>query len=312
MSVLSIILLCVVGLIVLFLLICVIDAAIAFYSPIIMQNKIDVGPALPHADSLLKKLIDKALEVDKIEYEDCFTESVDKLKLHARFYKGKEDKPYVILMHGYRGLGVRDFAFVIPMLINEGYNVLLVDQRGCSESQGHATTFGIRERQDARRWIYYLLNKFGKNISIVLYGISMGGATVLMTADLSLPRSVKCIVSDCPYTTPKDIIKKVCKTSKLPSTISFFFLRIAAYLLLKLDIESSSALEAVKHTDIPILLLHGESDDFVPCEMSRIIEDNCFGPVERYTFPDAEHAFASVKDPERYEKLVIEFIEKNK
>ena len=60
---------------------------------------------------------------------------------------------------------------------------------------------------------------------------------------------------------------------------------------------------------MPILLIHGEADRFVPCEMSKEIEDNCASHITRLTFPDAAHGISYMTDTERYEKAVAEFVE---
>ena len=57
--------------------------------------------------------------------------------------------------------------------------------------------------------------RFGKDKSIFLFGISMGGGTVLMASGQRLPRNVKGIVADCPFNSPKDIIKHVCRKIKM-------------------------------------------------------------------------------------------------
>ena len=67
--------------------------------------------------------------------------------------------------------------------------------------------------------------------------------------------------------------------------------------------------EAVKHTKIPVLLIHGEDDDFVPPEMSAEILSYNALLMERHTFPGASHGISFVIDPERYKKLVMDFAE---
>lgn len=310
MSILSIILICVLALIILFLIICTINAVIAFYTPFRGQNDIYGAHGVPHIANLARKVRDQVKKVALINYESCRTESFDGLMLHAKYYHKDDDAPIILLMHGYRGVPERDFCFVLPMLLENGYNVLMPDERGTGKSQGHAVTFGIKERKDVRTWIYYIIKRFGNDKKICLYGISMGAASVLMATELKLPDQVKCIVADCPYTAPKEIIQKTCKRFKLPKAISYALLKIGAFIYIRIDIDSSSPIEAVKHNDIPIQLIHGEEDWFVPCYMSEEIRKNCFGYAERYTFKGADHAFSSVVDLERYQLLVMDFLKR--
>ena len=105
-------------------------------------------------------------------------------------------------------------------LQNEGYNVLLAEQRAHFRSGGHTITYGIRERRDVLSWVTYANSRFGTDRPIYLFGISMGAATVVMAADLDLPDNVRLICADCPYSSPKDIICHVAKWSFKNTTLA--------------------------------------------------------------------------------------------
>ena len=55
-----------------------------------------------------------------------------------------------------------------------------------------------------------------------LDGISMGAATVLMASEFDLPASVRGIIADCGYTSPRDILKKVIRQCHLPVAPVYF------------------------------------------------------------------------------------------
>ncbi|MDW7650471.1 MAG: alpha/beta hydrolase [Bacillota bacterium] len=65
-------------------------------------------------------------------------------------------------------------------LEERGYNVLLPDNRGHGESQGHYIGFGRHDRLDCLQWVDEIISRNGEDSVIVLHGVSMGGATVLM------------------------------------------------------------------------------------------------------------------------------------
>ena len=75
------------------------------------------------------------------------------------------------------------------------------------------------------------------------------------------------------------------------------------------DVDEMDAARAVKQATVPILIIHGESDSFVPCEMSDIVSENP-ALITRYTFPGADHGFSYLVDTPRYKKIVTEFAEK--
>ena len=311
MSALTIIPLSVLIIIAVMFILCSIEAAIALSSPFYKQNELEREVGIANHDKKQQKdMMESAKRLTMLDYVPYTVKSVDGYKLFAKFFKGEKDKPYVILMHGYRGVAERDFGYIMPMLMKYGYNILLVDERSCGQSEGHSITFGIKERKDIRSWSYFLLKTFGRDIQIVLFGVSMGAASVLMATELNLPHAVQCIIADCPYSSPKEIIKKTAKNIRFPSRLSYQMIRIGAFLYAKIDLEGAAPKDAVRHTDIPIMLMHGEKDNFVPAYMSRDIEEQCFGYVERHTFKEADHAYSSLVEPERYERLMISFIEK--
>lgn len=204
-----------------------------------------------------------------LPYEEVRTVSRDGLSLYGRYYEISKDAPVQIMFHGYRSNAQRDFSGGVNLALENGNNVLLVDQRAHGKSEGSFLTFGVREREDCLVWIDYVLNRNGADTKIFLVGISMGAATVLMASELKLPANVKGIIADCPYSSPKEIIQKVIGEMKVPVKAGYFFVALGARIYGHFSPEDCCARDAVKHTKTPILLIHGEDDRFVPCEMSR-------------------------------------------
>lgn len=244
-------------------------------------------------------------EINALPFERVYITSFDGLRLAARYYHIDDEAPLEIQFHGYRSSAVRDFCGGNKLARENGLNTLVVDQRAHGLSEGHVITLGIKERFDCLYWIKYACTRF-KDKHIYLSGISMGAATVLMASDFDLPDNVKGIIADCPYSSPEDMLKKVAADKNLPKKMSFALLKIGARIFGKFDLEESSALEAVKKAKIPILLIHGEADHFVPCEMSKQIAKNC--NAELAIFPNAGHGQSFIVDPERYGHLVSNFI----
>ena len=247
--------------------------------------------------------------LDKMEYEPVEIHSFDGKKLFARYFHVQDGAPLQIQFHGYRGSALRDMCGGTPLALKLGHNALLVDQRGHGRSDGNTITFGVLERQDCLEWIRYAQKRFGTEIPIVLVGVSMGASTVLMASELALPPAVKCVVADCPYSAPSDIIARVADQMGLPGKPAAAVCSMGGAIYGRFRLGSCSAVEAVRKTKLPVLLLHGEDDRFVPCEMSRQIYDAC-GAVKRLeTFPKAAHAMCYMEDPVRYETVVTDFLQ---
>ena len=84
-------------------------------------------------------------------------------------------------------------------------------------------------------------------------------------------------------------------------------MKLAARVFGHFDLEEHSALEAVKKSRLPIIFIHGESDDFVPCEMSRINFEACSSRKAILTVPGAGHGLSYPAAPEKYLNALREF-----
>ncbi len=237
-----------------------------------------------------------------------YTDSFDGLTLAGRYYHTADRAPLLILFHGYRSMSLRDCAGGYLLGKKLGFNVLAVDERAHCESGGNVISFGIHERRDCLAWIRFALSSFGSDTQIVLSGLSMGAATVLMASALDLPENVAGILADCPYSSPADIIRKVCRDRHLPDHLAYPFILLGARIFGGFDLEETTACNAVKKAKVPILLLHGEDDRFVPCEMSRQIHNCCRSDAQLHTFPGAGHGLCYMVDPVRYETVTIRFL----
>lgn len=255
-----------------------------------------------------QRMLEISLIMEDSPCERITLQGHDGTTLGGRFYEYYPGAPVLLLFHGYRSMALRDCAGGFALGQKLGFNVLAVDQRCHGRSDGRVITFGIRERYDCLDWIRYLNNRLGSQTPILLSGISMGAATVLMASELDLPANVVGIMADCPYASPAGIISKVAKDTGYPQILSMAVIRLGARLFGRLNIYESSAAEAVKHAALPILLIHGEDDRFVPCDMSREIHQNCRELSQLHTFPDAGHGLCYIHDPRRYEKICVDFL----
>ena len=231
----------------------------------------------------------------------------DGVRLTGRYYHQADGAPLDIGFHGYRGSPVRDFSGGAKCSFEAGHHVLLVNERSQNGSEGRCITFGILEHQDCLAWINYANERFGSP-DMIIFGVSMGAATILMAAGLDLPDNIRGIIADSPYSTPLDIICEVGKEMHIPAPVTAALAIGAARIFGNFDLRAASAAEAVKKAKAPILLIHGENDHFVPCGMSGVIAKNCASPVQLETFPNAEHGLSYLTDTLRYERLVQEFI----
>lgn len=233
--------------------------------------------------------------------------SFDGLRLHGRYYEGVPKAPIEIMFHGYRGTAERDMCGGARRAFAVGRNALIVDQRTSGESEGRVISFGINERKDCLAWISYVIEHFGDDVEIILTGISMGAATVLMAAGMDLPKNVVGVLADSGYSSPRDIIKKVIRQLSLPASLLYPFVRLGARIYGGFHLEEASPVEAMKKCRVPVMFVHGEADDFVPCSMSKINYEACASRKGLLTISGAGHGIGCMVDWDLYIKALEEF-----
>lgn len=271
----------------------------------IMDSMPDKAQYAEHLDTMEKMFRD----VLDTPYEDVWIETEDGLRLHGKYYHTADGAPLQIFFHGYRSIAEFDGCGALPFGRENGYNVLLVDQRAHGLSEGKCITFGIKESEDCVEWVDYARYRFGEDVRIILYGMSMGAATVLMATELDLPDNVECVIADCGYTSAKEIIQKVMRDRRLPVCIFYPIARLGAKIFGGFDLNAGSAQRAMKHCNIPVLFIHGEGDHFVPYQMSRKNYRRCRAEGRMLLLvPEAGHGMSYLTDKETYFDTVKTFL----
>ena len=242
-------------------------------------------------------------------HEDVWIQSRDGLKLHATYFKGEEGNRAVICFHGYTSRGLDDYGSLSWYYLKHGFRMLLLDERAHGDSEGTYIGFGTKDRYDGLDWTRWMIDKIGEDAQILLHGNSMGGATVCMMSGLQLPEQVKGIVSDCAFTSAKEVFTHVLHSMyHLPA---FPMIQIADKLNRKnagYCLDDCNAAREVQKSKVPFLFIHGEKDIFVPCWMCEEIYQNCASPKTKLIVKDAGHGESYFKDATAYEQALDSFI----
>lgn len=245
-------------------------------------------------------------------HRDVSITSFDGLKLHATYFPAPEenrtDNKIVICFHGYTGEGFSNHVAIADYFLKNGYAMLLPDARAHGESEGEYIGFGCPDRKDALGWIEWAIQECGSDVKIMLHGTSMGGATVLMASGLELPENVKGIVSDCGFTSPKEVFTHVLNNMyHLPAFPAIQGADLINKKFAGYGMDECNAKREVQKATVPILFIHGSADTFVPTSMCHEIYDNCRSPKHMLIVEGASHAESYYKDTEAYEKALTEF-----
>ena len=294
-------------------LIILLISLICFYKVFYSPKRKEPGPdeyEIPVGDIYevyREEMIDWIKMTREMPHEDVAITSFDGLCLRGRYYECRKNAVTELLFHGYQGNAERDLSGGVDRCFALGRNALIIDHRASGRSDGSVISFGINECKDCLSWIDYAIERFGCDVKLVITGISMGAATVMMAAGEKLPPNVVCALADCGYSSAKEIIKKVIGEMKLPPDIVYPFVKLGARIFGGFDLEANSPMEAVKRSNIPIIFIHGDTDDFVPCDMSRRLFEACVSQKKFILIGGAGHGLAFPKDKTRYLEALKEF-----
>ncbi len=279
-----------------------------FYISMSVNKKPGIKPDA-HFLKTLQVYKDKGEKVfQNLNREDLYINSFDNLKLHATYIDKKAQKT-IVCVHGYRSSYRNDFFQTLPLLNKLDCNLLLVDNRGHGESEGKYIGFGVLDSYDILSWLSYLRQRQNDS-KFILYGISMGAATVLNAAGNDLDDVIG-VIADCGFSSGYDeVCNQIRVIYHLPPfpfvPLSDLFLKLFAHYSLK----EKEAKTSIRNYHKDLLVIHGEDDRFVDTSMSYIIFKNANEPKQLEIFPDASHARSHISDPERYDELLSGFIKR--
>lgn len=257
---------------------------------------------------MAKQLDQKFIESNKPS--EIKTVSNDKLKLNLSAYlyqNGNINHKWVIVVHGYDGKANGMIKW-IRRFYEKGYNVLAPDLRGHGKSEGDYIGMGWHDRLDMLLWIDKII-EMDPDAEIALFGVSMGGATVMMTSGENLPSNVKVIVEDCGYTSVSEVfIYQLNDLFGLPEFPVIKATDTVAKLRAGYGFYEASAIQQVTKSKTPILFIHGDKDTFVPFEMLDKVYDAATVEKEKLIIEGAGHVDAESVNPHLYWSSIWNFI----
>lgn len=250
--------------------------------------------------------------LDETGYRRMMRTSYDGLALNA--YVMENEMPgddWVVIFHGYNS-AARVMAEFAQAYYERGFSLLMPDARGCGASEGDYIGMGWHDRLDALDWLDWLNTEHAPQ-NIVLHGVSMGGATVMMMSGEPLPENVRFAVEDCGYTSAWDEFAYQLKALfGLPAFPLMHFSSAVARIRAGFWLGEASSLKQVEKATLPMLFVHGGSDQFVPAAMvEQLYAAGGMEEKQLLVVEGAGHGGAANTAPERYWGAVDRFIEKH-
>jgi uncharacterized protein len=256
---------------------------------------------------------DAALWNEKTPHHDVSIVSDDGITLSGTEYDQERTVPgqkWVILVHGYRG-DRNDMLVYARQYFDWGYSVITPDNRAHGKSGGKKIGMGWNDRLDVICWIKEISTRH-PDARIVLHGVSMGAATVMMTAGEKLPQTVAAVVEDCGYTSVRDeFAYELNHLFHLPSFVFLPPASVIAKIRMGFFFGEASSLRQLQKTKLPVLFIHGGDDTFVPTEM--VYRNYAVAPGRKniLVVAGARHARSVYQNPVLYWKTTAEFLQEN-
>jgi pimeloyl-ACP methyl ester carboxylesterase len=200
---------------------------------------------------------------------------------------------------------------IASKLVQRGHRVLLFDLRASGRSGGDHYTLGAKEVWDLGGAIDFLQSRGALQNGVDLLGYSMGGATVLL--DASNEPLVRAVAEDSSYADLGEILQEqFTSASHLPD----FFIPgtvLMARPLVGIDlyaIRPVDHVQALAERRVPLLVIHGEADTYVPASNGHRIAA-AYGPrVETMFVPGAGHVRSYETDPAAYMTTLSSFFDR--
>jgi uncharacterized protein len=217
----------------------------------------------------------------RINFEDLYLESRSKKKIHGWWMPGPGNK-VIIFFHGTIGNLTYELP-TIAFLHSLGASLLSIDYPGYGKSEGQPSERGCYEAADAA-WDLVCQTKGFKSEDVILYGKSLGGAVATYLA-----ANHKCggLVFHSGFTSIPDMAQ-----------------HIYPYLPVRLFCHSSmNALKYVTKSECALLLMHSETDEFIPISQAYRVYEKATSPRQFIRLKGSHFSDSWQANPKVYESL---------
>jgi alpha-beta hydrolase superfamily lysophospholipase len=134
--------------------------------------------------------------------EDVAFRSGDGVPLSGWWVPAADARGTVVLVHGLNRSRI-EMVRRAPFVHAAGWNALLIDLRHHGASGGETTTFGVREKEDVKAAVR--LARERSPGPVVLWGVSLGGASVVFAA--AEDKDVAGVICDSSFRSLEDTVR---------------------------------------------------------------------------------------------------------
>lgn len=148
----------------------IVVAGFAAIPPIVMKDMV-----LLHVD-----VSEMPPEQFGVEAEEVWLTTEDGLRLISWEVKADDPRGIVIFLSGIHNPSVTAYFGHAKMMADNGYSSLLIEMRSHGRSEGSKIYVGTREYLDTKAGVEYIKSQPAyKDLPVIVFGVSMGGATAI-------------------------------------------------------------------------------------------------------------------------------------
>ena len=240
-----------------------------------------------------------------VKPKDVVIESSDGTKLAAWYFSSHPDQPdqppkaVLVFFHG-NGENMTSHYQSLVWILKYGYDFLIFDYHGYGVSEGKPSPEKtLEDGKAAIRWTYQLWKKGPKEVPLVVFGQSLGGAIGLRAAlEVKSEVPIKLVVADSTFTSYEEAGQSVLSHHWLT-----WVFQPLPYLVLSDKYAPGDRVSEL--SPIPLVIIHGDHDQVVDYKLGKKLYEQAHEPKEFWTVPGGTHIDGMRrKDPSIRDKLL--------
>lgn len=251
----------------------------------------------------------KIISFPKYNYQTFHTKTNDGVLLEGWYIPKDSAKGTAILFHGHGG-SRSNIVTEADTFHTMGYNVCMIDFRAHGKSAGNTCTIGYNEGSDVKAAYDYVTAKGEKNI--ILWGISLGAATITKAMTDYEEIQPKKVILEMPFGSLNDAVKGKLRMMHLPVQ------PLTEFLIFWGGVEQGfwtfhhKPTEYAKNIHVPVLLQWGKNDLRVTKPETETIFENLGSKEKQLAIYNASgHQSLLTNEPEKWVNTVKVFLQKN-
>jgi uncharacterized protein len=225
--------------------------------------------------------------------------------VHPAGYNGNA----VVLLHGITDNreGVSGYG---ALLLEHGYAVLLPDARRHGESGGELATYGLKEADDVHRWVNWV---YAHDPPQCIYGFGESYGAALMLQSLATENRFCAVAVESSFSNAREMsFERISGPLHLRPWFGRTLGRPAiwsavlyARLRYGVDLLKPDPMDAVVHSSVPVLLIHGDADRNISPRHSEWMAKAAPDHVQLWLVPNAGHTMAWAAAHEEFESRLL-------